>query len=85
MEDVFLMCFPAKANAEPHAVKLRVQSGPRSLQCDMTRPREWCACTENQKYKHDDNRMFFPFSLTSDDRAKLTRCAVQHHMTWLQT
>ena len=31
------MCFPAQAHARSHAVELRVQSGTRSLQCDMAR------------------------------------------------
>ena len=34
------MCVPAQANAKSHAVTLRVQSGPRTLQYKMNRQRE---------------------------------------------
>ena len=43
-----LMCFPAQGNATSHFVSLWMQSGPRSLQYDVTGLTEKCACTDRR-------------------------------------
>ena len=46
------VCSTAQSEGKVHAVRLRMPPGPRSLQDDMNRWRERCACTESRKHRH---------------------------------